>query len=163
MSLIQFARIVRQSQSPLVSPSRSMSGEHNAGRPTCVLCNVFTSHRHISSYHVMSPARIRWWWYTNDHHTSMLSEFLTFSYRRSCLDSWKWWKKLFLFVATPVIILGNINAFVLADPNDMEPPPFVAYDHLRIRTKVSYVAKQPKYSPRLQGYIIHPLPLTPNI
>merc|ERR1711994_399426 len=82
MSLVQFARILRQSKSPpgLVSSSRSMSGEHSA-------------------------------------------------------DSWKWWKKLFLFVATPVIILGNINAFVLADPSDMDPPPFVAYDHLRIRTK----------------------------
>merc|ERR1711990_398080 len=82
MSLVQFARILRQSQSPggLVSSSRLMSGGHDA-------------------------------------------------------DSWKWWKKLFLFVAAPVIILGNLNAFVLADPSDMEPPPFVAYDHLRIRTK----------------------------
>merc|ERR1712111_509 len=50
-------------------------------------------------------------------------------------DSYKWWKKVFFFVATPVIILGNINAFVLADPSEMDPPPFVPYDHLRIRTK----------------------------
>jgi len=50
-------------------------------------------------------------------------------------DAWKWWRKVFFFVAGPVILLGNINAFVLADPEEMEPPPFVEYDHLRIRTK----------------------------
>merc|ERR1711915_762519 len=48
---------------------------------------------------------------------------------------WKMWKKIFFFVACPIIILGNINAFVLADASETEPPPFVPYDHLRIRTK----------------------------
>merc|ERR1712221_53017 len=50
-------------------------------------------------------------------------------------DGWKMWKKIFFFVACPIIILGNINAFVLADASGTEPPPFVPYDHLRIRTK----------------------------
>merc|ERR1711915_334618 len=50
-------------------------------------------------------------------------------------DGWKMWKKIFFFVACPIIILGNINAFVLADASETEPPPFVPYDHLRIRTK----------------------------
>merc|ERR1719259_270237 len=31
--------------------------------------------------------------------------------------------------------MGTVNAFVLADPSELEPPPFVEYDHLRIRTK----------------------------
>ena len=44
---------------------------------------------------------------------------------------WMTWKKLFVGVAVPVIFLGHINAFVLPDP---EPrPPYVDYDHLRIR------------------------------
>ena len=46
---------------------------------------------------------------------------------------WMTWKKLFIGVAVPVIFLGHINAYVLPDP---EPrPPYVDYDHLRIRTK----------------------------
>merc|ERR1711913_152273 len=61
-------------------------------------------------------------------------------------DAWKWWKNVFLFVATPVIILGNINAFVLADPEEMEPPPFVEYDHLRIRTKKVPVGRRKSLS-----------------
>ena len=46
------------------------------------------------------------------------------------------WKNLFFFAAVPVIIASTINAFYLADPSEMDPPPFVPYDHLRIRTKV---------------------------
>lgn len=34
--------------------------------------------------------------------------------------------------------MGNINAFILPDPSEMDPPPFVPYDHLRIRTKVHF-------------------------
>ena len=52
------------------------------------------------------------------------------------LDAWKWWKNVFFFVGVPAIIMGTVNAFVLADPSELEPPPFVEYDHLRIRTKV---------------------------
>merc|ERR1712183_379032 len=50
-------------------------------------------------------------------------------------DGWKTWKKIFYFCAVPVIILGNVNAFYLADPAEHERPPFVPYEHLRIRTK----------------------------
>merc|ERR1712126_724039 len=50
-------------------------------------------------------------------------------------SSWKVWKNLFFFAAVPVIIASTINAFYLADPHEMDPPPFVPYDHLRIRTK----------------------------
>merc|ERR1712058_26181 len=45
---------------------------------------------------------------------------------------YKIWKKLTLFVAFPVIVLGNINAFVLADESAHTPPEFIPYDHLRI-------------------------------
>merc|ERR1711976_400681 len=48
------------------------------------------------------------------------------------------WKKLSIFVALPVIVLANINAFAPAPegPEDPHaPPPFVAYEYLRIRTK----------------------------
>ena len=47
------------------------------------------------------------------------------------------WKNLFFFAAVPVIIASTVNAFYLADPSEMDPPPFVPYDHLRIRTKVT--------------------------
>eukprot|EP00092_Neocalanus_flemingeri_P097799 GFUD01124688.1.p1 GENE.GFUD01124688.1~~GFUD01124688.1.p1 ORF type:complete len:203 (+),score=24.46 GFUD01124688.1:85-609(+) len=50
-------------------------------------------------------------------------------------DGWKMWKKIFFLVAVPVIILGHINAFGLTDGTEMDPPPFVPYDHLRLRTK----------------------------
>lgn len=49
-------------------------------------------------------------------------------------DGWKVWKKLFYFVACPVIIVGHVNAFVLPDASEHDPPPFVPYDHLRIRS-----------------------------
>jgi len=35
----------------------------------------------------------------------------------------------------PVIILGHVNAFGMSDGSEHVPPPFVPYDHLRIRTK----------------------------
>jgi len=50
-------------------------------------------------------------------------------------NAWKWWKNVFFFVGVPAIVMGTVNAFVLADPSELEPPPFVEYDHLRIRTK----------------------------
>ena len=36
-------------------------------------------------------------------------------------------------VACPAIALAHVSAFVLPDANEMDPPPFVQYDHLRIR------------------------------
>jgi hypothetical protein len=46
------------------------------------------------------------------------------------------WKKIFFFVAFPIIVIGNVNAFVMVDGTEMDPPAYVPYDHLRIRTKV---------------------------
>merc|ERR1712080_516868 len=48
-------------------------------------------------------------------------------------DGYKVWKKAFLFGAVPVIIAGNVNAFILNSPPD--PPEFVPYECLRIRSK----------------------------
>merc|ERR1712228_837926 len=50
-------------------------------------------------------------------------------------DDWKKWKKIFFIVACPVMVLGHVSAFVLPDAAEHDPPPFVPYDHLRIRTK----------------------------
>merc|ERR550539_890795 len=50
-------------------------------------------------------------------------------------DGWKLWKKVFFVVGIPVIVLGHVSAFYLPDENEHAPPPFVPYDHLRIRTK----------------------------
>ena len=36
-------------------------------------------------------------------------------------------------VACPAIVLAHVSAFVLPDASEHEPPPFVPYDHLRIR------------------------------
>ena len=48
-------------------------------------------------------------------------------------DDWKKWKKVFFIVACPTIVLAHVSAFVLPDASEHEPPPFVPYDHLRIR------------------------------
>ena len=53
-------------------------------------------------------------------------------------DDWKKWKKVFFFVACPVIVLGHVAAFVLPDAAEHEPPPFVPYDHLRIRYMIKW-------------------------
>eukprot|EP00088_Acartia_fossae_P051726 TRINITY_DN5812_c0_g1_i1.p1 TRINITY_DN5812_c0_g1~~TRINITY_DN5812_c0_g1_i1.p1 ORF type:complete len:107 (+),score=22.85 TRINITY_DN5812_c0_g1_i1:32-352(+) len=50
-------------------------------------------------------------------------------------NDWKKWKNAFFFVACPAIVLAHVAAFVLPDEEDHAPPPFVPYDHLRIRTK----------------------------
>ena len=50
-------------------------------------------------------------------------------------DGWKMWRNCFLFVGIPVIVLGHVNAFGMSDGSEHEAPPFVPYDHLRIRTK----------------------------
>ena len=49
------------------------------------------------------------------------------------------WKKSFFFAAIPIIILGHVNAFGMADESAHTPPEFVPYDHLRIRSKVPLV------------------------
>eukprot|EP00091_Calanus_sinicus_P014808 TRINITY_DN324_c0_g1_i17.p1 TRINITY_DN324_c0_g1~~TRINITY_DN324_c0_g1_i17.p1 ORF type:complete len:135 (+),score=46.67 TRINITY_DN324_c0_g1_i17:51-407(+) len=50
-------------------------------------------------------------------------------------DGWKLWKKIFFAGAIPVIILSHVNAFGMSDGSEHVPPPFIPYDHLRIRTK----------------------------
>merc|ERR1711892_995085 len=52
-------------------------------------------------------------------------------------DGWKMWKKMFFLVGIPVIVLGHVNAFGMADGSAHIPPPYVPYDHLRIRTKLA--------------------------
>ena len=49
------------------------------------------------------------------------------------------WRNLTFFVAFPVIILGNVNAFFLGDDHHKRPE-FIPYEHLRIRSKVRVVA-----------------------
>jgi hypothetical protein len=53
-------------------------------------------------------------------------------------DGWKMWRNLTVFVAFPVIVLAHINAFMPhADGHEEKTrPDFVAYEYLRIRTKV---------------------------
>ena len=46
------------------------------------------------------------------------------------------WKKLSLFVAIPVIILGHAQAFLTDPGNAHKRDPYVDYDYLRIRNKV---------------------------
>ena len=43
------------------------------------------------------------------------------------------WRSCFYFVALPVIALAHVAAFVAPDASEHDPPPFVPYDHLRIR------------------------------
>ena len=42
------------------------------------------------------------------------------------------WKKLFMFVGLPVLILGSVSAFVTVDGTKMP------YDHLRVRNKIGH-------------------------
>ena len=48
-------------------------------------------------------------------------------------DSYKNWKKAFFFAAIPVIVLGHVNAFGMAE--HPVRPEFKEYDYMRIRTK----------------------------
>ena len=54
----------------------------------------------------------------------------------SIVGGYQTWKKGFIFAAIPIIILGHVNAFGMADESAHTPPEFVPYDHLRIRSKV---------------------------
>ena len=47
------------------------------------------------------------------------------------------WKKLTLFVAFPVIILGHVQAFMTGDGSAHRREEFIPYDYMRIRNKVS--------------------------
>lgn len=47
------------------------------------------------------------------------------------------WKMVSLLVAMPAIGLGMFNAFAGGDHHDR--PEFVAYEHLRLRTKVIFL------------------------
>ena len=57
----------------------------------------------------------------------------------SCAGGYQVWKKSFFFAAIPIIILGHVNAFGMADESAHTPPEFVPYDHLRIRSKVPLI------------------------
>ncbi|XP_018319012.1 cytochrome c oxidase subunit 6A1, mitochondrial [Agrilus planipennis] len=48
---------------------------------------------------------------------------------------YKMWKKLTFFVAFPAIVLCAVNCVLEHNRHPHERPPFVKYDHLRIRTK----------------------------
>ncbi|KXJ77308.1 hypothetical protein RP20_CCG007862 [Aedes albopictus] len=49
---------------------------------------------------------------------------------------YKKWKKLSLFVAFPAVGLAMVNAVLqLSSQEEHEPPEFVPYEHMRIRTK----------------------------
>jgi hypothetical protein len=64
--------------------------------------------------------------------------------RNFCLvDGHKLWKNMFFFGAIPVIVLGHVNAFFMADPNAAHRPEFAPYDYLRIRTKVTALSCVP--------------------
>jgi len=51
-------------------------------------------------------------------------------------DGWKLWRKLSFLVALPGIALCMLNVYITTTPETHEPPPFVAWEHMRIRTKV---------------------------
>lgn len=46
------------------------------------------------------------------------------------------WKALTYFVALPGVGVSMLNVFLKSRHEEHERPPFVAYPHLRIRTKV---------------------------
>lgn len=52
---------------------------------------------------------------------------------------YKLWKKMSFFVAAPAIALGMLNAYLAHQEGHHERPEFVAYEHLRIRTKVKTI------------------------
>lgn len=64
-----------------------------------------------------------------------------------CLDGWKLWRKLSFLVAVPGVALCMLNVYLgLDDKEAHEPPPFVAYEHLRLRNKASFTVNQLKQS-----------------
>nr|CAD7419879.1 unnamed protein product [Timema poppensis] len=49
----------------------------------------------------------------------------------------KLWKRLSFFVAFPAVGLCMLNCYLMHQKESHERPPFVPYEHLRIRNKVS--------------------------
>nr|XP_046270970.1 cytochrome c oxidase subunit 6A, mitochondrial [Scatophagus argus] len=47
----------------------------------------------------------------------------------------KTWKMLTFVVALPSVAVGMVNAYMKMQANPHEPPEFVPYSHLRMRTK----------------------------
>ncbi|XP_011687886.1 PREDICTED: cytochrome c oxidase subunit 6A, mitochondrial-like [Wasmannia auropunctata] len=46
------------------------------------------------------------------------------------------WKRLSFFVGFPAILMGMVNCYLNHQEHHHDPPPeFVAYEHMRIRTK----------------------------
>ncbi|XP_049873193.1 cytochrome c oxidase subunit 6A, mitochondrial [Pectinophora gossypiella] len=48
---------------------------------------------------------------------------------------YKLWKKVSFFVAFPAVGLGMLNAYLAHQEEHHEPPPFVPYEYMRVRTK----------------------------
>ncbi|KAF4528575.1 hypothetical protein B566_EDAN015722 [Ephemera danica] len=48
---------------------------------------------------------------------------------------WKLWRNLSFLVALPGVAVCMVNAYLRVMEHPHEPPPFVPYDHLRIRNK----------------------------
>ncbi|XP_047991578.1 cytochrome c oxidase subunit 6A, mitochondrial [Leguminivora glycinivorella] len=45
------------------------------------------------------------------------------------------WKKMSFFVGFPAVGLGMLNAYLAHQEEHHDPPPFVPYEYLRVRTK----------------------------
>ena len=65
-----------------------------------------------------------------------VGSFIVYSLKLLTAGGYETWKKGFFFAAIPIIILGHVNAFGMADESAHAAPEFVPYDHLRIRSKV---------------------------
>ena len=52
------------------------------------------------------------------------------------------WRILSFVVALPAVGVCMVNAYLKHQEEHHEPPPFVPYEHLRIRTKVIYNLKK---------------------
>merc|ERR1712038_734215 len=50
-------------------------------------------------------------------------------------SGWKKWRTAFFIVGIPCLVVGHLNAFVLADPEDHKRPEFVPYEYMRTRSK----------------------------
>lgn len=55
-------------------------------------------------------------------------------------ESGDYWKRLFLFIGVPSIVLVAINTYKLEEEHnkhlDEHPPAFIPYEHMKIRAKV---------------------------
>lgn len=57
------------------------------------------------------------------------------------LESGNYWKRLFLFIGIPSIVLVGINTYFIEKKHgkhlEEHPPKFTPYEHMKIRTKVN--------------------------